>query len=330
MTTVQPRRKNSLVYLCIIVMTWSLRSYGAVPVVGDTALSRNRHVAFGVPTSLNSNAVVISRAQYVLGWDYERRNTAWAAWELSTKQIGDVGRTNVFRLDYDLQDYLIKIGKTGVKPDEYKGSCLDRGHQVPSSDRTALLADNQATFYMSNMVPQAAYLNRVMWASFEKFLRVLVQEQDKDVNIYSGTVYQDTGTIGVNDDIEVPTRNFKIAVIKPAGSNNADIAQMRLLVVDFPNLTSKKTNPVTDHEQACYDSQHTVKLAEENRAPYWRGNISNLSRIESASGLSFAFLRKIPLITRAELDEMIGEQLRKTTPFRGIIDMIEEEVLTSF
>lgn len=324
MVTVLQRRTSSWVCSCILMSTWmwtqSVWAGHKDPIViGDIALDRNRHVAMGVPNDSEDNGVVISRAQYVVNWNHDRRGVAWAAWDLNAKELGGVGRTNIFRMDHDLQDYLVELGKSGVKPDEYRNSCLDRGHQVPSGDRTALLADNQATFYMSNMSPQASYLNRITWGSLEKFLRVLVVEQGKDISVYSGTVFGGAGEIGPSGDIEVPTRNFKIAVIKPAGIRNVPIRDMRLLVVDFPNLTSKGTNPVTDREQACYDSQHTMQLEEENRTPYWRSNVSQLDKVEQASGIDFAFLRKIPPISRPELDELIGAQVKQVTPFGNVI-----------
>ena len=124
----------------------------AAPVISEVPLTSSRHVSLGVPAGNDRSTVVISRAQYALGWDFQRRGPAWVGWELTKKQLGNVKRSNVFRLDHDLEDYLAKFNRTGVKPDEYKGSCLDRGHQVASADRTALLSDNQATFMMSNMV----------------------------------------------------------------------------------------------------------------------------------------------------------------------------------
>lgn len=44
----------------------------------------------------------------------------------------------------------------------------DRGHMAPSADRTQSLVANQATFRMSNIIPQASANNQGLWANFEE------------------------------------------------------------------------------------------------------------------------------------------------------------------
>ncbi len=41
---------------------------------------------------------------------------------------------------------------------------------------------------------------------------------------------------------------------------------MRVLAVEFANKTSTGTNPVSDARQACFDSEHTLRLEETNRS----------------------------------------------------------------
>lgn len=42
-----------------------------------------------------------------------------------------------------------------VTTSAYTGSGFDRGHNVPSADRTRTVADNSTTFLMTNIIPQA-------------------------------------------------------------------------------------------------------------------------------------------------------------------------------
>lgn len=331
--TERQHRTSVWVILCnswvVFFAMWAETSQ-AISVVGDAPLAKNRHVVLGVPSGDSRNEIVISRQQYVLGWNVQHRGPAWAGWELTSRQLGSVGRSETFRLDHDLQDYLARMHKSSVKPDEYKGSCLDRGHQVASADRTAILSDNQATFMMSNMLPQAAYLNRVSWASLEKFLRNLVTDQGKELNIYSGAVYDTPSQdIGTGDDIDVPSKNFKIVVIKPAGKTA--VKDMRLLVVDFPNVTSKNTDPVLDHEQACYDSQHTARLSETNSSPYWKKFVSDLNTVQGESDVNFSFLSKIPRLSAAELAQLLKGQVksqRYLNLLEEVTDILEETVIS--
>lgn len=323
-------RTNGWVYLyvwsCLVIGASQATAKGSAPVIGDVELNRNRHVALGVPAGNEDHEIIISRSQYVVAWDSEHRGPGWVGWELTRKQLGSVGRSNVFRVDHDLVDYLNGSGAEAVKPDEYKGSCLDRGHQIPSADRTAALSDNQSTFFMSNMAPQAAHLNRVTWASLEKFLRHLVQERGKELSIYTGTSYENDDVIGTNDDIAVPSKNFKIIVIKPAGTANIETSSMRLLITDFPNVTSKNTDPVTDNDQACYDSQHTMRLAENNVIPYWRKHIVPLSTIQTESGLNFSFLMQIPVLSGAELDQLLQDQYKNIQPYTNLMQKMGDAI----
>lgn len=303
------RLKYNIVPTTLVLVSSFLASatYGSV-VVGDTPLANNQHVTVGLPTSSNSNAITISRKQYVVSWDYESRTPQWAAWLLNKRQLGDVTRTNTFRLDRDLEEALINENRESVSPTDYRGSCLDRGHQVPSGDRTATTLDNEATFYMSNMLPQAAFLNRRSWVSLERFLRRQVLNNNKHVQIYTGIVPQRSfGTIGPGHDISVPLKNFKIAVMMPATRAHPRLDQMQYFAVNFPNVTSRNTDPVIDHAQACYDSDHTTHLDESNQVAYWRAFLSTRASVESESGIDFSFLEGAHALTPAEVDALVIE-----------------------
>jgi hypothetical protein len=62
-------------------------------------------------------------------------------------------RRSKFAPDPDLPE-----GFFQVRPNDYRGSGFDRGHMCPSGDRTATKEDNEATFYVTNMVPQEMLL----------------------------------------------------------------------------------------------------------------------------------------------------------------------------
>jgi DNA/RNA endonuclease G (NUC1) len=203
---------------------------------------------------------------------------------------------------------------------------LDRGHQVASGDRTASLSDNQATFMMSNISPQSAYLNRRPWVSFERFLRNVVLEQKKEFYIYSGVTTESQGRVGVNRDIAVHARNFKIAVMKPAGNAHMNPSVMRLIIVEMPNVTSTGTSPIKDPEQACYDSQHTMNLELDNREAYWSPYLRTLDEVSESTGLDFEFLRNIPEISADELDEIIAENVQKGFQNSSIPKLIQGAV----
>lgn len=299
----------------------------SAPVIGEIPLEDNQHAELGLPQSQSESEVLISRKQYVVSWSGEQRTPMWVAWLLNKRLLGDVPRSNTFRFDSTLQEHLTEQQYTAVEPDEYRGSCIDRGHQVASADRTATLADNQATFFMSNVAPQSAFLNRRVWLSFERFLRLLVLEQGKEVYIYSGSSGRSLGKIGSNNDINVRSSNFKIAVIKPAGSK-WDTSEFQVLAVNFSNVTSAGTNPVLDRKTACQDSENTARLSDTNRQPYWKRFVTDIQTIESLSDLDFSFLNELNAISNDELDALIEEQLARYQ-FRSFPEMVMDR-LTSF
>jgi endonuclease G, mitochondrial len=299
-------------------------------VIGEVPLQSNYHASMGIP-SANGQAtdqVIVSKKQYVLNWNIAQRVPFWVGWSVSKRLLGDVERTNVFRQDPLLADYLGV--DQAVHPKEYEGSCIDRGHQVASGDRTATIPDNQATFMMSNIAPQSAFLNRKSWVSLERFLRRLVLEQKKEVFIYSGGSGRPWGHIGVNSDILMYSKNFKIAIIRTIGKDGWSPDSMRLLITEFPNVTSQGTNPLADIDQACYDSKHTVRIDESNRTAYWRPYVTNLNNVEQHTGIDFEFLRHIPQLTPEEIDELISNEFLFTDTYsevKGFLhDMVKRQI----
>ena len=311
--------------------TWFSSTGSHEPVIGDTDLQHSTQLEFGVPQVSESDSVIISRKQYALSWSTDRRVPLWVGWGLQKRDLGAVSRSNVFRVDHDLDEFLADRNQKAVRPDEYQKTCLDRGHQAPSGDRTASLPDNQATFYMSNMTPQSSYLNRRTWLSLERFARRLVEEQGKELSIYAGSVFGGSDSaIGPKKDIQVPKQNYKILVIKPAGGGTSNTADFRLLVVSFDNLTSKGTDPLVDHEQACYDSEHYMRLSDQDRRDYWRQNISSLEAVEQASGISFPFLKGIQALTPEEIDQLVKQQQQQLFHFQQVLDDVHLSIPSSF
>ena len=303
------RFQNKLISLTLVMGLMSITGilYGGA-VVGDIPLEKNPQVSLGRPSSSNSNAITVSRKQFVVSWDYRLRIPEWVAWTLNKRLLGDVARSNTFRFDWDLDEALVERNHESVSPTDYAGSCLDRGHQVPSGDRTASDTDNESTFLMSNIIPQSSHLIRTIWVSLERFLRRQVLELNQVIQIYAGSVPDPKGSaIGPDKDIHVPSANFKVAVFLPK-RGSGDQAKVRYFAVNFPNVTSKGTNPVKDHKQACWDSEHTARLDEKNRRPLWRVYLTKLSAIEKASGIKFSFLHRAHEMSVKEVDELIIEE----------------------
>ena len=248
----------------------------ATTVVGDVPLDQNRNAELGYPKGA-AQEILISRDEYLLSWSKTNRDANWSAWQLTRTDIGDSGRSNDFEKDHDLEH----VVSNAVGENEYKGSCLDRGHITPSGDRTSSRPRNLRTFYMSNMLPQSAHLNRTTWEHLEEFERSVVQEQRKNLYIFAGPIYGPRRVgIGPKKDIIVPDKFFKIL---------ADENGHVLVAVIMPNLTSTGTDPIEDHKQACYDSEH--ELVRHGVNDDWKEYSVTIETIATETGLRFDFLK---------------------------------------
>jgi endonuclease G len=253
-------------------------------VLGGIALKDNPNLVDFVPNT-SAPEIMISRSQYVISYNRARRSPNWVAWKLEANQLGSTGRSNNFLQDAELEKYLESTGGPfAVDSHEYTGSCFDRGHQVPSGDRTDSPTNNETTFMMSNMVPQTAFLNRDIWEHLEHYTRSLVQH-GKKVYVVAGPVYdEDFGAIGPKQDIPVPSKNFKIIVVLDANQTPKDItAATPVISVMMPNVLADGSKP-TDHEALCRAAVAGSSLV---GGTNWEPFKTTIPEIEKASGLHF-------------------------------------------
>ncbi|WP_017296656.1 DNA/RNA non-specific endonuclease [Nodosilinea nodulosa] len=226
--------------------------------------SSNPHLVLGNPSqaaTTNPNNYIIQRNQYVLSYSRDRNLINWASWEVDAAWLGSVKRQDNFR-----PDGALPAGFYQVTPNDYRGSGYDRGHVVPSGDRTRTAGDNAATFLMTNILPQAAENNRGPWRELEEYGRDLVYQYDHSLHVFAGG-YGSQGSLG-NRSIAVPSRLWKIIVVYdrlPSGSLGVG-GDTQVIAVDMPN---------TDQVD-----------------PDWRHYQTSIQRLEVATG--YTFLDNLP------------------------------------
>ncbi|WP_420151081.1 DNA/RNA non-specific endonuclease [Spirosoma sp.] len=218
----------------------------ALPVKG--LLNRTDNLALGNPSGASANDpenYLITRPQYMLSYSRSRGIANWVSWRLSTSWKGDSKRTNDFR-----PDPLIPKGWYAVRTSDYTNTGFDRGHLCPSDDRDATPEDNAATFFLTNIVPQAPRHNREVWKSLEDYERQLMNNGN-DVYIMAGT--SGTGGTGQNGSatslaggkLTVPATLWKILIVVPTGTD--DTFQLtpstRVIAVNIPNTQSAADKP---------------------------------------------------------------------------------------
>jgi endonuclease G len=181
------------------------------PLPGDDPL------IFGNPSNatpdiMNENDYLMPKPQYTLSYNRSKATANWVAWRLDSSWIGTAPRQDDYRPDPALPD-----GWYRVQDADYSGSGYDRGHMCPSGDRTRSVADNSATFLMTNFIPQLSANNQGPWEEFETYLRSLAQ-QGQEIYIYTGP-HGNAGTIA-QGRIVVPQVTWKVVLIMPNGTND--------------------------------------------------------------------------------------------------------------
>ena len=275
------RKLLTLVWSLILLISTNAQAR-IETVIGSVPLAQNANLANVMPEIADSE-IIISRDQYVISYNRHRRSPNWVAWKLESRDIGHVPRSNLFLKDPDLEHYLAKTGgNTAVDTTEYNGSCFDRGHQIPSRDRTDTDLNNQETFLTSNIIPQTSYLNRTIWEHLESYTRDLVQHQQKTAYVIAGPIYdEDFGAIGPHRDIPVPSKDFKLVFLLSAGQSPANIGpSTEVIAVVMPNLLSDGTKPIGT--AAC----HPAAMAPSDRND-WKKYVTTLTEVQRISGLHF-------------------------------------------
>ena len=191
------------------------------------------HLRFGNPSQAyaseaNENNYLVSKPQFSLSYNRKLGRANWVSWVLNPQWMGEAERQNDFRPDPTLPDEWDPI-----TPRYYRRSGYDRGHLVPSADRTRSVEDNSATFVMTNIIPQTPHNNQGPWRELEEDCRDWV-EAGKTLQIVAGGYGKKT-RIG-DKKITPPSRVWKVILITEPGNAPEDIDNETILVaVDMPN-----------------------------------------------------------------------------------------------
>lgn len=210
------------------------------PTTGD-----NSNLLFGNPSNATADIVMsenylIDLKYFVESYSSTRGTPNWVSWHLDETSTGSTGRLDNFGAYTGLP-----AGFYQVQSNSYSGSGFDRGHNVPSADRTSSTEANSSTFLMTNMIPQAPNNNQRAWATLENYLRSEVQKGNEVYIIMGSYGKGGIGSVGAAETINggkvtVPKRVWKVAVILTKG--NGDLARVnadtRILAVDTPNENS--------------------------------------------------------------------------------------------
>jgi endonuclease G len=191
------------------------------------------HLALGNPSNATTSIedetnYLIERPQYALSYSRWEGAPNWVSWHLGYPDLGGADRSS-FRTDTSLPG-----GWYRVTTSNYTGTGYDRGHLCPSGDRTATPSDNQATFLMTNIIPQAPDNNQGPWAELEDYCRDLVR-QGNELYIICGA----DGSLGAiaAGRVNIPAYTWKVIVILPEGDDDLEriSTDTHVIAVDIEN-----------------------------------------------------------------------------------------------
>jgi endonuclease G, mitochondrial len=221
------------------------------PASGGGGQGGGEHLTMGNP----SNAAVdinqptnylLDKPQYAVSYNRNIGRPNWVSWHLNSTWIGSTPRQDDFR-----NDTTLPAGWYQVQATDYSGSGFDRGHNCPSGDRTNSVANNSATFLMTNMMPQSPDNNQGPWEAFEAYCRTLVSSGNELYIIAGGSGSGGTGSNGgvtttvASGHVGVPSQTWKVVLVLPNASGD-DVARVttstRTIAVIMPNIQGIRAN----------------------------------------------------------------------------------------
>jgi len=283
--------KNLTLILILSFLLSFISAISAQDIIGDVDIKANHNLLGQIPNNVqNIPEVIISRSQYVISYNRTKREMNWASWRVSPSSLGHSGRVGQFAVDPDLENYLSTYSEHAVGPTDYRGTCYDRGHQIPSGDRTSSPQANNEVFLMSNMIPQTAFLNKGAWENLESHIRDRVSSESLNAYVIAGPIFdQDFGAIGPNHDIVVPSKNFKIVIFLDPDQTISDITpKTEVIAVVMPNILSSGKAPTEDRKELCDEAKKGPPIRTS-----WQEYKSTITKIETLSGFKFPALEKV-------------------------------------
>ncbi len=230
--------------------TWSFTvATGAAPSYGPEV-----HLTMGNPTGATANPLtpdnyLMEKPEFTLSYNRDRGTPNWVSWHLSDEWVGTLTRVDTFRADPAVPADWYRV--THV---DYTNSGFDRGHMVPNADRDpeTSIPINQATFLMSNMLPQAPDNNQGPWANMENYLRTLLPANEMYI-VAGGDGDGGFNTVGgpaittiANGHVAVPASTWKVVLVIPKDGGN-DVSRVtcatRTIAVVMPNTQGIRTTP---------------------------------------------------------------------------------------
>jgi endonuclease G len=199
------------------------------------------HAPLGIPKDNDdSDDYLMEKPQYVLSYNNARGGANWVAWNLNESWYGTVER----RQGQFITDMSLPDGFQRITHNDYTGSGYDRGHMVRSEERTRTREDNDATFLMTNILPQTHELNAGPWLSLETYCEVLAKKKNHELYLIAGGIYDKNPEYLKGKGkgrVAIPKSTWKIVVVLERGQGLEHVNKnTRVIAVNMPNAQGKE------------------------------------------------------------------------------------------
>lgn len=172
------------------------------------------------PTVQDLCKTIDVEAIFAVRFDTTRKIPNWTAHRLSASLVeqGDANDGKLKRPSFK-RDKAIRASLQAID-DSYTNSGYQRGHMVPADDMSWSKAAYDATFVLSNAVPQVGGFNNKSWRGLEEKARDWGRTKKKPIWIFAGT-YGGHGRIGERPHTpEIPKCFYKIVVAPGDGDQS--------------------------------------------------------------------------------------------------------------
>ena len=182
----------------------------------------------------NLNNLLIVKEEYILSYNCSKGIPNWVGWQTKQEDLGDLSRSDDFREDNSLPKKCYQVDEN-----DYRGTGYDRGHLMPSGDRTKSKAANSSSFLMVNMLPQHPSNNREVWRELEIYSRELVNRGLQLHSFAGGNGQLKTINKG---KISVPKYVWKVILVE-----NSKTGEVETIAVIMPNSEKVKRTDWQDY-----------------------------------------------------------------------------------
>ncbi len=197
--------KVSLFAFLLLALVWAFLQWNAgPPLPGPPATIDYAGEAYYLPAGTQGQ--VIDHGGFILSYYEDWEQAEWVAYILTRAHLEEdwTKRDDHFRPDPAVRD-------ASATTADYRGSGYDRGHLAPFADFAwnAELAD--ATFYLSNVSPQARQFNGGVWRELEELTRDWARKNER-LYVVTGPVIPlgEQGRIGRESRVAVPRAFYKV------------------------------------------------------------------------------------------------------------------------